>query len=295
MGSSRWKSCMWTDPRLIGFAASRLHAPLSKRPHTCSSIHRSLGPLTDRAHSSSRNSSSECLRSRSSPFTFRCSASPALGFRSLFATSLEHSYVFSRRLPRPASFRPQVFTTSRRLVPLSSLQAYSIPQPRPGSSFVQGLLSRRSHASSSEAAFLPAVDAPPLVPALRLSSARVPSTCGASRLRGLDLRRAAFFRSGYSPRPNPLPSSNFMLLQDALSRRRPPLARRPSALHVARSVFVLGHILRRVRANHLRGPELSMFARAITASVLVQSSKRAFTLSEWMLTSRRTCFARSWP
>lgn len=40
------------------------------------------------------------------------------------------------------------------------------------------------------------------------------STCAASRLRGLYLRRAAFLRFGYSPRPKPLPSSNFMLLQD---------------------------------------------------------------------------------
>jgi hypothetical protein len=39
------------------------------------------------------------------------------------------------------------------------------------------------------------------------------STCDASRLRGFDLRQAAFLRSGYSPRPKPLPSSNFMLLQ----------------------------------------------------------------------------------
>jgi hypothetical protein len=39
------------------------------------------------------------------------------------------------------------------------------------------------------------------------------STCDASRLRGLDLRQVAFLRSGYSPRPKPLPSSNFTLLQ----------------------------------------------------------------------------------
>jgi hypothetical protein len=39
------------------------------------------------------------------------------------------------------------------------------------------------------------------------------STCEASQLRGLHLRQAAFLRSGYSPRPKPLPSSNFTLLQ----------------------------------------------------------------------------------
>jgi len=39
------------------------------------------------------------------------------------------------------------------------------------------------------------------------------STCKAPRLRGFHLRQAAFLESGYSPRPKPLPSSNFTLLQ----------------------------------------------------------------------------------
>jgi hypothetical protein len=51
---------------------------------------------------------------------------------------------------RPASLRPQAFSTSRRFFPLSSLQAYFIPQPRPGSVSSRGLLSPRSHPSSSE-------------------------------------------------------------------------------------------------------------------------------------------------
>jgi hypothetical protein len=204
---------MRIDSRLIGFTAHRVSVPLSKRTHAIFSIRRSLDPIKDRAHPSSRNSSSEFLRPCSSPCILRCSASPAVGFRSLFATSLDRGYVFSRRLPRSASIRPQVFATSRRLLPLSSLQAYFIPQPRPGSVFVQGLLSRRSHPSSSEGACLLAVAASPLVHAHRLSPARVPPTCDASRLRGLDLRRAAFLKSGYSPRPRSLPSSNFMLLQ----------------------------------------------------------------------------------
>src|SRR5262245_34185887 len=92
-----------------------------------------------------------------------------LGSLSLFATPLERGYDSSRRIPRTASFRPQVFATSRRLLPLSSSRACFIPQPRPGSSFVQGLLTRRSHPSSSEGAFLLAVAASPLVHALRLS------------------------------------------------------------------------------------------------------------------------------
>jgi hypothetical protein len=108
-----------------------------------------------------------------SPLIFRCSASPAFGFRSLFATSLKSGYVFSQSLPRSTSIRPQAFTASRRLLPLSSLQAYFIPQPRPGSSFVQGLLSRRSHPSSSEGACLHAVASSPLTPTVRLSPARL--------------------------------------------------------------------------------------------------------------------------
>lgn len=51
------------------------------------------------------------------------------------------------------------------------------------------------------------------------------STCDASRLRGFHLRQAAFLRSGYSPRPKPLPSSNFTLLQElALSTPASALA-----------------------------------------------------------------------
>jgi len=130
-------------------------------------------PIKDWVHPSVRNSSSEFLRSCTSPLTLRCSASPASGFRSLFATSLKSGYVLSQSLPCSTSFRPQVFATSRRLLPLSSSQAYFIPLPRPGSSFVQGLLSRRSHPPSSEGACLHVVAASPLLPTVRLSPARL--------------------------------------------------------------------------------------------------------------------------
>lgn len=40
------------------------------------------------------------------------------------------------------------------------------------------------------------------------------STGDTPQLRGFYLRQAAFPKSGYSPRPRPLPSSNFMLLQE---------------------------------------------------------------------------------
>jgi len=164
---------MRIDPRLIGFTAHRFQGPLSKPSVAIFSIRRSPDPVKDRAHPSSRNSPSEFLRPCTSPFIFRCPASPAVGFRSLFATSPQSSYVFSRSIPGSASVRPQAFATSRRFLPLQGLQAYSIPLPRPGSSFVQGLLSRRSHPSSSEGAFLHAVAASPLVPTVRLSPARL--------------------------------------------------------------------------------------------------------------------------
>jgi len=179
----------------------------------------------DRAHPSSRNSSSEFLRSCTSPFTLRCSASPALGFRSLFATSLKSGYVCSRSLPRSTSFRPQVFATSRRLLPLSSLQAYSIPQPRPGSIFRSGasLPAQPIFLIGRFASSLPLLHrrSYPRSDFRRLTCT---STNDASRLRGLAPRQAAFLRSGYSPRQRPLPSSNFMLLQvPALSTPAPAL------------------------------------------------------------------------
>jgi hypothetical protein len=197
---------MRIDSRLIGFTAHRFHRPLSKPTVAIYSIRRSLDPVKDRAHPSSRNSPSEFLRSCTSPLIFRCSASPAFGFLSLFATSLESSYVFSQSLPRSTSFRPQAFTASRRFLPLSSSQAYFIPQPRPGSSFVQGLLSRRSHPSSSEGAFLHAVVASPLIPTVQLSSARlhVHVRCPSASRRSSAPGRVPRVRLFTSPKAAPL-------------------------------------------------------------------------------------------
>jgi hypothetical protein len=65
------------------------------------STRRSLGPIKDRAHPSSRNSSTEFLRSIPSPFIFRCSASPALG---LCPSSRHHSSAAT--ISRGASHAP---------------------------------------------------------------------------------------------------------------------------------------------------------------------------------------------
>jgi hypothetical protein len=99
--------------------------------------------------------------------------------------------------------------------------------------------------------FLLAVAASSLVSPHQLSPVRAPSTCDASRLRGLHPRLAAFLRSGYSPRPKPLPSSGSVLLQvlahstgapldataSALSNRRLHLSQRRSAPAVSCSTF----------------------------------------------------------
>jgi hypothetical protein len=59
------------------------------------------------------------------------------------------------------------------------------------------------------------------------------ATNDASRLRGFDLCEAAFLRSGYSPRPKPLPSSRLLLPQVlALSPSAPSYSER-TALDVA--------------------------------------------------------------
>jgi hypothetical protein len=85
-----------------------------------------------------------------------------------------------------ASFRHQVFSTSRRLSPHSGLRAYSIPLPRPGFPPVQGLLSPRSSPSLIGRSC-------PLAVASRSTS---PTCAGCQRsrprLRGLHPREAAF-------------------------------------------------------------------------------------------------------
>jgi hypothetical protein len=120
----------------------------------------------------------------------------------------------------------------------------------------------------------------------------LPSTYDASRLRGLDLRRAAFFESGYSPRPKPLPSSNFTLLQDFRSLDVGHRSHGGLPLYVTRSIFVArmhlvgGHV--RQSPSRCRS---SASSREDTGAILVQDSKRSRASFEHRITSRHTTSA----
>jgi hypothetical protein len=118
----------------------------------------------------------------------------------------------------------------------------------------------------------------------------LPSTCDASRLRGLDLRRAAFFESGYSPRPKPLPSSNFTLLQDFRSLDVGHRSHGGLPLYVTRSIFdARMHLLGgRIRQSPSRYRS-SVPSREDTGAILVQDSKRSRASFEHRITSRNTC------
>jgi len=315
-----WKCYMRIDPRLIGFTAHRSCVPFSRLTHATFSIRRSPGPFKDRVHPSSRNSSSEFLRSCSSPCIFRCSASPAVGFRSLFATSLERGYVYSQCLPRTTSIRPQVFTTSRRFLPLSSLQAYFIPQPRPGSVFVQGLLSRRSHPSSSEGACLHAVAASPLPLVLRLSSNhdRVHVRC-LSASRPLSAPgRVPQVRLFTSPEAAPLLEFHAPPGSRSLDAGHRSHGRRPLMMLRVRSLRSYPSFDEHVR-NHLRGTTFRVrpgnhrcSPRAVLQAVARSSRARLSTITfvrvslreavhRWLLALRRSASraqqarSRPWP
>jgi hypothetical protein len=193
------------------------------------SIRRSLDPFKDRAHPSSRNSPSEFLRSCPSPIALRRPAHLPLGFDP-----------YSRHHSSAATFLRRA---SQAL--LRSVLRFSQPLDGFFRSRACGLIPSHSHVQGSSsfrgfspgAATLPHRKEPSPLPLFhRRSCSRTDfrrfaptSTCDAPRLRGFDPRQAAFSESGYSPRPKPLPSSNFMLLQVlALST---PVSARAVAVH----------------------------------------------------------------
>jgi len=156
-------------------------------------------------------SSSEFLRSHSRPFPF--GIRPPARVSSLFATSpgastrLEGSQVLD-------TFRPQVFSTSRRLSPHPASRACFIPQPPPGTSARSGAYLLRA-----AAAFLIGSELPPC----RCSPAALQNESGVHirrpRLRGLDPRGARTFGWSVVSLPSGRSPLRVSLLQDLFSRR----------------------------------------------------------------------------
>jgi len=164
-------------------------------------------------------------------------------FFALFATSLVRSH-FSRRLPRlryVPSFgfldRPTFFS-ALELAGLFHPAATSRVHP------VQGLLSSRSHPSSSEGAFPHAVGT---CRAHRLSSA---AARRAPRLRGLHPREAAFAVSPLFTAPRAAPLIEFLLLQALASYGRSQLTCDPPLSTFTLRVFAFA-LTRRARPQRV--------------------------------------------
>ena len=284
---------MRTDSRLIGFTARRRRAPVSKRARPMISIRRSLDPIKGRAHPSSRNSSSEFLRSHSSPFIFRCSASPALGFR---PSSRHHS--IAATIPRDASHAP-----------LRSVLRFSQPLDGFFRSRACRLISSRNHVQGhlSFRGFSPVAATLPLrkeLPPCRC--------CIAARTRA-----PTFAGSPCRPRTTPLgfeasicagPRSSSPVIHLAQSRSPHRIFAPPGShsldvghrshgdlpLYVTRSIFgarvhLLGGHVRQSPSRY----RSSASSREDTATILVQHSRRSRASFEYRITSRNTCFARS--
>jgi hypothetical protein len=204
---------MRIDPRLIGFTAHREHGPLSKPTHATFSIRRSLDPLRPSSSFLTRLlfrvPSFVHLAAHLAMFGFTCPwvsfplrditrarlrlfaepptlhFGPSAGFRNLSTASsaLELTGLFHPAATSRVRSSFRGFSPAAATFPLRKELA-SLP------------LFHRCSYPSSDFRRLPCT-----------------STNDASRLRGFSPRQAAFLRSGYSPRPKPLPSSNSTLLQ----------------------------------------------------------------------------------
>jgi len=107
------------------------HSTASKSVSTSDAAYsvRPSPDLANRVHSLV----SRLLFGVSSPFLLatRLRAAVLPRVPSLFAASPKVS-TWRGSSPTPTTFRPQVFSTSRRFAPPTALRAYCIPQPRPG-------------------------------------------------------------------------------------------------------------------------------------------------------------------
>jgi hypothetical protein len=174
---------MLIQPRIFGFTAAPCRDPFpgpSSLPNQ---------PSPDSFRSRVHSLLSFLLFGVPSPFLLVVPLGPTRPARvsSLFAAPPQ---VSTRRwsTPAPATFRPQVFSTSRRLAPPAASRVYCTPQPRPGFS-VQGFLPIRSRPDSS-----------PVRASVPLSPRCSPTCAGchneSPRLRGLAPRSDAFLEVG---------------------------------------------------------------------------------------------------
>jgi hypothetical protein len=157
------KFCKQTDPRRIGFAVTPGREPVSMPASRSASICR----LPDSCYGFelillSRGSSSEYLRAAHLAGDLSIPASPALGFLSLFATSLGRVDVHSRGLPAPRFAPSSGFRNLSTASSAPELAGLFHPAATFRDPLVQGLLSPRRHPPSSEGACPLAVAAPPL-------------------------------------------------------------------------------------------------------------------------------------
>jgi hypothetical protein len=150
--------------------------------------------------------------------------------------------------PRPATFRPQTFSVSRRFTPLLALQAYFIPQPRPGFS-CPGV-------SSLRAALLSLIESscPLAVRTCSLVHRDGPPFPGPSTSRLYSARRS----SAPTQSRHSIPSSGFVLLQVLPPPAASPVTQPDPLMTLAARAFKLTHSTRLQRlANRRPGSSLS--------------------------------------
>jgi hypothetical protein len=248
---------MRIDSRLIGFTAHRKRAGLfqsSLGRYVRSAVHSTRLKIELILPRATPLQSSFVRSARRSSFDDRLHL--PLGF---VPSSRHHSSTatfFSRSIPGSTSFRPQAFAASRRFLPRSSLQAYFIPLPRPGSSFVQGA------SLPPQPPFLIGRSFPPCCCCIDARTLRYVHIRCLSASRPLSAPgRVPSVRLFTSPKAAPL--FEFHAPPGvSLSRRRPLLSQLPSAHDVTRSSFASACTLRCLRSRSPARYRISTFARA---------------------------------
>lgn len=148
---------------------------------------------------------------------------PELTYPGFWPSSRRHQLASTHRggTQRPASFRPQALSTSRRFSPQAGLQVCFALQPCPGPIPVQGLLSQRSSASFQKSL-------PPCRYRRRAHRSPDVHAIDASASRPWLRAEQRFVRRGLTLDVVRSPLQVFMLLQAQILRRR---RRLPSVVH----------------------------------------------------------------